>query len=584
MRELDTARTRFVRICLGLGLLLVLLGGRLFHLQVLRHDLYAADARRYHQTVDVEPAARGGIFDVQGQPLAVSKKTMTLTVDPVAVGDLIRKQELADLLVELGVPQHREELLERLYGTRRYVVLERRIEDQARVEYIRRRLHEDGFQRAVRFEVEYKRDYPLGRDAVHLVGVLGVLKDNRPQGLWGIERQFEKVLRGKAGRWDWERDAVGRRRFTGGLDPEAVEPGADVVLTIDANLQSVLVGEMRKSVEKYGAQGASGVLLDPRSGRILAMASLPDLDPEDRGKITPSQIRNRAISSNLGPGSSFKPFIMAAALDAGVISPSTTINCEGGRARFGSRTIKDTHGHGVLPLEEILVFSSNIGMAKIALMLGRERIYAAERAFGFGSKTGIRLPQEESGLLWPLSQWSRNDNYSTASHGYGQEIGVTPLQLALAYAAIANGGFRIEPRIVEHVLLPDGSLHEPKLAPPERILSVDTARRVRDMCLSVLEHEDGSNKKLAIPGYRCGGKTGTFEIMKKGVADGHVSTFACFGPMPEPTLVCVIMVERPDVKKGHYGGVVAGPAVKATLAKTFEYLLLPKNVNELGPR
>ncbi len=585
MDELGIARQRFRIMCFGLGLLFLLLAGRLFDLQVVRYDVYAADARRYHETADIDPAPRGSVFDLHGEPLAVSTKTMTLTVDPIAVGPIVRKEGLADLLVELGIPFDREALLERLYRSSRYVVLERRIEDAARVERIRSTLRREGFHRAVRFEVEYKRAYPLGRDAVHVVGVLGELTDAGAEGLWGIERYFESILHGRDGRWDWERDAVGHRRFTGDAESVAVEPGADIHLTLDANLQSELVREMRQTMEENEAAGASGVLLDPRDGRILALASLPDFDPDNRGALTKTQIRNRAISSSLGPGSSFKPIIMAAALEAGVVNPQTAIETDDGQSRFGGRTIRDTHPHARLSATDILVHSSNIGMAKIAIRLGRERIYAFERALGFGQLSEIHLPFEEKGKLNPLAQWSRSDNYSTASHGFGQEIGVTPLQLALAYAVLANGGFKVAPRIVDKVVAPDGRVLRPPVAPPYRLLSERTGEWIREMTARVIEHPEGSNRKLAIPGYRTAGKTGTFEIMGAGrEVLGHVATYVCFGPLPDPRIVAVIMVERPNPRR-HFGGQVAGPAVQNVVRHSFEYLGLPRSAAaEPGPQ
>jgi cell division protein FtsI (penicillin-binding protein 3) len=314
--------------------------------------------------------------------------------------------------------------------------------------------------------------------------------------------------------------------------------------------------------------------MDPRTGEILALANVPLFDPNLFLHSSPSSWRNRAVCDSFEPGSTFKTVLAAAALEEGLGRESDTFDCEGGSYRAGSTTIHDVHGHGLLTLREVLKFSSNIGAAKIADRVGRARLYDYIKRFGFGERTGVDVPGETAGILRPVCRWTAPDLYT---HSFGQGLSVSAMQLAAAYAAVANGGNLVRPYVVKEVVSTKGEVvkrNTPVVV--RRVVSAATARRIRAMLEGVCD-PDGTGNVAAVPGLRVAGKTGTAQKVDPATGrycrDRYVSSFVGMVPADEPRLLILVVVDEP--KGAYYGGVVAGPVFRAVTQQTLAYLGRP---------
>jgi cell division protein FtsI (penicillin-binding protein 3) len=346
-----------------------------------------------------------------------------------------------------------------------------------------------------------------------------------------------------------------------------------VVLSLNAALQTYVCDALDQIVAEYRPKGAVGILVEPSTGRVLAMASRPNFTPNDRRSLTHEQLVNRAIQHAFEPGSTFKPFVWAAAMSAGLAHPEETIDCERGRWRVGSRLLRDAHAYGSLTVQEGLVHSSNIMAAKLGRRLGAQRLHDAIVRFGFGQVAGLGLPGEAPGLVRPVSRWT--PVYSITSLPMGQELQVTPLQLVMAYAALANGGSLLRPRLLDRLLDPKGEVQwEEQTRVVRKVVDADTARKVLRMLTEAVRR--GTGKRAAVPGYAVAGKTGTAQkaLPGQGYVDGKwVSSFVGIAPAAAPRLVCLVLVDEPQ---GAYsGGRVAAPAVGRILAQCLRHLGIP---------
>ena len=350
---------------------------------------------------------------------------------------------------------------------------------------------------------------------------------------------------------------------------ESPEPGGDVVLTIDMVIQHFLERQVQWAFEKWEAESAIGIVVSPSDGKILALANRPTFDANRLREARTSDLVNRALTDPFAPGSTFKPIVFGAALDAGVLQATDTFDCGGGEWRFDRRLLHDVHPSGELDVEGVLVKSSNIGAAKIGLRLGGRRLREAIQAFGFGKKTGIVLGGESSGRMTQPRNWT--DTYTTVSVSFGQEILVTPMQLAMGFSALVNGGRYHAPRIVDHWIDRDGNVETPFTPVMRRVISSEASAEIREMLVAVCE--EGSGKPARVPGYRVGGKTGTTEKFKGKRKSGYVSSFVAFAPAQNPRLCVLVMVNEP--KGAHYGRIVAAPAVGRVLADSLAYLEVP---------
>lgn len=419
---------------------------------------------------------------------------------------------------------------------------------------------------------ENKRHYPHGQLAAHVLGAVG----SESQGLDGLEFALDSQLSGTDGHRIARVD--GKRRPVW-IRPRDYKPSADghlMVLTIDLTIQMLVEETLRDAVEQYKARGGVAIVMDPQTGDVLALANYPTFDPDRFAEADDYARRNRALTDPYEPGSTMKCFIAAAALETGVARAGERIFCHNGVHYIRGRRLTDEHGYGWLTFEETVIKSSNIGMATVGDRMGNERLHEALCRFGFGSRTGVGLPGEGTGLVYPLSRWSA---WSATSIPIGYEVLVTPIQLVTAFSAIANGGLLMRPRLVRHAYSGEGELVDDLSRPVvvRRALKQETADFMRGQVLRRVVTE-GTGKRAAVPGYRVFGKTGT--AIKRDPGGGYsatlrVGSFIAGAPLENPRVVAMVVLDEPERSLGYFGGTVAAPAVARILENTLRYLRVP---------
>ncbi|MCA9774376.1 MAG: transpeptidase family protein [Myxococcales bacterium] len=532
-------------------------GLRVLRLQAKSPELLGRIAARQHTSDLKLEASRGGVIDRTGTKMAESIHTMSVFAHPRQVrASTSERRALAQVL-----DMKPKELDRRLEDQRPFVWLKRMASPEAAAKALALEIDGIGAER------EQKRFYPGGALAGHLLGFVGI--DGK--GLEGLELFQDQVLAERDVRVRASRD--GRRRLLYSLDaPEGLaSPGMDLHLTVDATVQHVLERELTRAVESQQAVGASAVVLDPRTGAVLAMANWPTFNPNNISRARPASWRNRAVTDVFEPGSTIKPFVVAAAMAEGLGDLDTPMRCEEGSWRLGPGVlVRDTHAHDVLTWAEVLQVSSNICAAKIALDVGAARYHARLRAFGFGAPTGIDLPGEAAGLLRAASRWNRID---LGNVGFGQGLSVTTLQLAAAYGALANDGVLMRPYDVARILGPDGAVVSER-GPQSlgRAVAAPIARRVLG-ALEAVVSDDGTAAAAALDGYRVAGKTGTAQKVDpatKTYGRGRIASFVGVVPADDPRLVIAVVIDEP--KRSVYGGVVAAPVFRRVAAEALPYL------------
>jgi cell division protein FtsI (penicillin-binding protein 3) len=518
---------------------------------------------------------RGAILDAHGKPLAVTVSADSVFAIPSDVEN--PKKTAAFLAPLLAVPAR--ELERRLTNVDRdFVWLARRVSDETAAAVSRARLP------GIKLWKESARRYPEGPLAASVLGYVGM--DN--VGLAGLEYRYDSLIRGQPVRITLLRDAVQRGYAT--LPPgraasrenaSAGTEGSTIVLTLDAAIQHVAEREADRVRRERDAKSASVVVLDPKSGAVLALATEPGFDPNRYGEVVAETRRCRPVADTFEPGSIFKPVTFAAAIDAGVVSENDIIDCGGGALTIGATTIHehDRKAWSTLPLPEVLARSSNIGTARIGLTLGRELFFRGVRAFGFGQRTGIDLDGETGGLLAEVSSWSA---LSLPTMSFGQGIGVTVLQIARAYAALANDGLLPTPYLVSEIRRGEQNVRRIPPRPAVRVVSPVTARTLRRLMTNVVE--EGTGTRAAVPGYRAAGKTGTAQKAAPGggyARDRHVASFVGFAPAEKPRLVVAVVVDEP--KGIYYGGDVAAPVFSSVMAASLGLLGVPPALPDRPP-
>lgn len=548
------------------GLCMVLC--KAFRLQVLEHAIWVDRANAQLNTTMNVPAYRGSIYDRQGRLLSYSVPQRSLYAGG---GPIDNPGKVANYLsLVLGEP--RNVLEKKLTGTRQFVWLKRHLTDQQAMAV-------EGLNgRGLNLVSEYKRFYPyrqVGGQVVGFVGLDGV-------GLEGVEKSFDDVLRGCPTPVGQMRDGVRKCLW---LKPSAPPDPAEsygVKLTIDAFIQYLAECELEKAVQKYRARAGEVVVLDAQTSEVLAMVNWPYFDPNLPAKKDAQLWRNRTIADSFEPGSTFKVFLMCAALEENKVRERDKIYCEGGQCKLAGHTIKDVHRYGWLTMQEVIKFSSNIGAAKIALHLGSERYSKYIQGFGFGSLSGIQLPGEVKGILRPHRKWRPID---LATTGFGQAIGVTSLQLTAAIAAIANNGEYTPPliasRIVDSQGRPVKEFHPTKL---RTVIHRKTADQIRAMMASVTQ-EGGTGVKAVPEGYTAAGKTGTAQVMdpvtKRYASKKYTAVFTGYIPAEQPKLAISVVIHEPQ--GAIYGGVVSGPVFREIAAKALPYLGVMPSVPHPAP-
>ncbi len=565
-------RTRSWIVCSVLTAGLLVAAARACYVAVrVAPELFPAVSRQRGHRERI-PAPLGDIVDRRGRLLATCTPVYSLYANPRALGQGDLERRLAPIAAILDVRP--EDLAARIRrrSDRYFVWLKRRLSEQELAELSRLSLdpREFGFRR------EYQRIYPKGSLAAHVLGFRDV--DLEPHG--GIEQYFDRLLRGQPGSRYVYRDARGRPIHFDHRRRRDPVPGATVQLTIDAVIQQFAEDAVRNVVAQWQPRGGAVCLvMDPNTGELLALASWPTFDPNRPGAAPEDAWLNRAIGAIYEPGSTFKPFIAAAALNWGVVSPEDKIDCHGGVYRMGRRVLHSVHPHGILPFREVLIRSDNIGMAVIAERLGLEGVFRAVELFGFGQRTGVELPGEVPGKVLPFHLWNR---YSLGSIPMGHEIGVTPIQLLRAFAALANGGYLLRPTLVRRVLAADGTvklIHDRPEVLRRVVRSEVTEYLVQDVLRDVIEAPYGTGRRARLADYVLFGKTGTAQ--KPNPAGGgymkgrHVSSFVAGGPLRAPEVVAYLLVDDPSGPGHHYGGEVAAPELARMLERTLRYLRVP---------
>lgn len=526
---------------------------RLVDIMVIDHDYYLKKAR-YQQVKSEElPVKRGLLLDRKGRELAVNIDTESIFSDGA---ELESANETAVKLAKL-TSQRPEVLLTKLDTTKRFSWIERKLDYEKTQKIKELRL------KGIGFVSENKRYYPKGTLASHIIGYVDI--DNK--GLEGIEQRYERYLTAKPQKAVVLKDAKGNI-LSEGYQKEI--KGNNVVLTIDEGLQYIVERNLEAVMQKYRAASATAIMMDPYTGEILAMANLPNYDLNSPGKSNPNNRRNRAITDIYEPGSTYKIIAAVAALEEGLVKVETLFDCSAGNIEVGGRRIKDAHRHGVLTFKEVIQKSSNVGTIKVALRLGKEKLYEYSRLFGFGEKTNIDLPGEVSGLLRHHSKWS---GMSIGAIAIGQEVGTTPLQVLRAYSVIANGGYLVRPHLLREIRSPDDEVLYTAPLYRKKIISEGTASIFRDILKTVTE-EGGTAKEASVEGNQVAGKTGTAQVIdpvtKKYSKERYVSSFVGFVPADKPIFSLIVVVHEP--KGAIYGGVVAGPVFRKIANESLSYL------------
>jgi cell division protein FtsI (penicillin-binding protein 3) len=498
---------------------------------------------RSEQTAVMELAAvRGPIADRDGKPLALSAETPSIFARPRNLLENSSPAQRGRLAALLGIMP--SELESRLRRGAPFVWLARHLPpDSARA------VEELGLEGAGAVN-EYKRFYPESSLAAAVVGMAGT----DGQGLSGVELQYDHLIRGEPVELRFYRDAFGHPILDSPLELKTPQPGARLELTIDASIQSEAESYLIAQIKQSGASRGAAVVLDPFTGEVLALANVGGQKPEIQGRLHDS-----AVQDAFEPGSTMKGLLGAIALEDRAIDPSREIYCEQGEWHVAGRAIHDDSRHGWLNLGGIIEVSSNIGAAKIALALGARRFYQGLTAFGLGRKSGIDLPGEASGLLRPPSSWREIE---LADHGFGQGVAVTPIQLATAYAAIANGGVLIRPHVLKAAYDANGRellVYTPQVM--RRAISPATAHSMNELLRGVVNGRDGTARLAQVADFTVAGKTGTAQMINPATGtyypDRLVASFVGFVPADDPKLVILVVLY--DVPHGHFGGLVAAP-------------------------
>ncbi len=541
-----TARDQKRRMCVvgGLfGFAILALWLRLFQVQFIDHDAYAAAADKQHVAPREMQAARGGIFDRSGRPFAMNVRRCSIAVQPRRIKNA--RPIIQALSRDAGVSPYTVRAAIR--SGRSYVYVKH---DAMLAEETQRELSRiDG----IVIEANANRIYPYDAVGSKVIGF--VSRENH--GLSGIERAYDHALRGTPGRITVLRNGrYSSDRYYEYVDKKPID-GKQVFLTIDATVQDIAETELRRAVAECGATGGAVIVMDVPTGDVLALAELPSIPTRDGSSHADSLWTLRSVSHVYEPGSTFKLVTAAALLDKTAIAPADSFDAEDGRADLGFAVINDPHPHRFLTIEEAFMYSSNIVMAKASGSLQNGDLYGYAKLFGFGARTGVGLPGESAGLVPPIERWSAR---TRATMSFGQEVAVTPLQLLNAYAAVANDGVMMMPRLVKAVVDPrTGDVIESEPVVVRRVVSEETARTLREFCLQVVEQ--GTAQAARVEFMRVAGKTGTAQKAGRHgyIFNRYISSFVGFAPYEAPRIACLVMIDEPKWSV-RFGGDSAAPA------------------------
>ncbi len=566
-----TVKRRVVFALVLLGAWGAAIEARLVYLQVYAHADLVARAERQHMRTRTIPAKRGDILDRRGRVLATSVDTDTIYAVPTEIDDpAAAVAELCRALRDC-TPRERETLVTRLGQERAFTYVRRQVSAAEARRVADLALHGIGFLR------ESKRFYPKVELAAHLLGFVGL--DNK--GLGGIESAYDAQIRGKDGTVLVHADA--RRQAFSRLE-QPPTAGATLELTIDEYIQHIAERELRAGVRESRARGGTVVVMDPGTSEILAMASEPRFNPNAYGEVGETVRRNRAVQDLYEPGSTFKIITASAAIEERVMPLDTEIDVSGGYIRVGSRTVHDIRDYGRLSFTDVLVRSSNVGAIRIGFRIGPERFSEYVARFGFGRPLSPDFPGESPGIVWDVKSWTDS---ALMSVSMGYQVGVTPLQMAAATSAVANGGELMQPRVVR-ALDRDGQRHDVQPQVIGRAVSTNTTAALTTIMEEIVAR--GTGRNAAIPGYTVAGKTGTAAKLVRGRYSNteYNASFIGFAPSRHPAVTIVVVVDAPHSGMAyagptHGGGAIAAPIFQRIAEATLRYLGVPPSINPAPP-
>ena len=573
--EVTAPKWVYVRTYVATAVLTVafaLIAYKAYGLQIEQGDRYRRIAQRQHlRTVEL-PAPRGSIYDINGRELAVTANASSVFANPRDVSDVVATAETLAETLSLDVREVEAKLASRRY----FVWIKRQITTKEASDLRSVSL------RGIHLTPEPRRYYPNRSLAGTVLGFAGV--DGK--GLDGVELTMDQLLTGHRAKLRAVRDAAGGIMMADGMT--AAQPGATITLTIDQSIQDICERILSTTARRFAAKAGTVVVIDVKTGRVLAMANYPNYNPNNPSDGLRIKARNRAITDAYEMGSTMKVFSISAALDAGAIKPDDEINVDGG-VRVGRKVIHDTHRDKVLTITGVIKRSSNVGAVKIAQKLGRKRLAAALRKYGFGRKSGIELPGERAGVLRPPETWA---DIELATIAFGHGMTATTLQLAAGLAAIGNGGVYHKPRIVASVREGHRLVYKSEVE-GRRVMRADTAAIMRRMMAAVFDKgkDGGTARSVNVRGYRAGGKTGTAHKVDPETHsysnELYLSSFAGLAPINDPKIAVVVVIDEPDADH-HFGAVVAAPAFARIASETLRYLGvppgLPDSINRIPPQ
>lgn len=555
----QTIFTRFTLIVAFLVLWMCGITVRLVHLQVNQHEWLAERAEKQRQDVKRSKMPRGTIFDRDGHALAMSVTVKTLIADPVMIEDTKAAAKSISKVVGVKESDLEKKLKAAKEDGKRYMPIIKDLDEEA-AQKINMALEDSAVRKddlpkflGLHWKEGQKRSYPYESLAAHIVG----FSNNDGVGQAGIEQSQNKILFGSVIDRLQERDRLGR------VYDETVsekEPPKDVVLTISTATQYFAEQAVERAVRSANARSGMAIVMDHKTGEILAMANYPTFDPNKLGEITADTLPNAAVQSVYSPGSAFKLITYSSALERHLITPDQEIDSGNGTIEVAKHVFRDSHSIGRVTYAKALAHSSNVCAIKTSLRVGKEGFNETMRAFGFGRPTGIELPAETGGIVRPIDKWNGD---SLASMSIGYEIGVSALQMATAFATIANNGVRVQPHIIKEIRQSDDQVVSAARPDSVRVVGEDTARDLRRMLEQVVL--DGTGRRARLKGYTSAGKTGTawkFDPQLKKVNSAkYVSSFIGFAPVDDPAVTIAVVIDEPKVG-GRDGGQVAAPAFR----------------------
>jgi cell division protein FtsI/penicillin-binding protein 2 len=543
----------------------------LYHLQIARHPELLSKARVKYTASRTEDGQRGQVYDVHGNLLAGNMACRDVLAEPRRF-DLEQAEVIAILNRELGVPAR---VLRGRFGMNRVEVpVKNGVEIEAAERLAALEL------KGIRFVDTYRRTYPKGRLAAHLIGFLG--PDEK--GVTGVEQLMDQRLQPISGKAVFERDRKGYRLANERQEELRARDGANVFLTIDEPIQNIVEEELAAMVAKHQPKAAYAVMVNPRTGAIMAAAQYPGFDPNERSEeeMAGGNWQNRILTHGFEPGSIMKCVSIAGAIDYGVVNLGTVFDCEDGYWFFCGRPLRDSgHNYGQLRVWQIVQKSSNIGTAKIAIEMGEKRLYQTLKRFGFGEPTGIGFDNEAPGIYRSLAKW---DGLSISRFPIGQGILVTPLQMCQAYAALANDGVMMQLHLIDRIQDSESGLSEVTVPQVKRVAVRPATARQMVAAMRTVTREDGTARRAAVDGYEVAGKTGTAQKFVNGTYQSrkYVSSFIGFVPAENPAFVLLVVADEPS-ENGYYGGTVAAPVFSRISEKTLRYLQVAPATREERP-